>query len=556
MCFKRSLKVLVLAALTSAIAAGTAFAGNLTVYSTSDVHGSLIGWNYFKAEKADVGLAKISTILNEARAHKGKDDAIMYIDAGDIMQGTPVSNYLANHPESWKAGDYPMFAAYRQMGCDAIVLGNHEYTFGIDFLTRAIAKNNNILSANMIDEKTGKTWSKVHPTIVKTVKVDGEKVKVGIIGVTTPAIPNLEAADHYKGFRFEDEVTHAKQCVAALRKQGADVIIIAAHSGVQRSAEDGAENQVAEIAKACPEANLIIAAHNHVAFDTKSGVKAFGGASFAGAVINGVPVIESGKDGKFVGKSDLTLKKVNGKWVVTAAKTENISVKGIVDDAAIEKIAKPVHEKTLADLQTVIGKSTGEFSGKDSALKDSTIVDFVNNVQREIAGTQLSAAAAFNPGAVIPAGNITRQDVAGLYIYENYLCGIEITGAELRKYMEFAAEHYNNGPSYNYDMFQGVDYTIDLTKPTGHKITKLQYKGKNVQDTDTFTMAINDYRMNGGGGYLAAMGYTNGRKPKVVFDSLKLYGDAGQVRNLIEKYIRDHGTISPTVDHNWNVIEK
>ena len=79
MCFKRSLKVLVLAALTSAIAAGTAFAGNLTVYSTSDVHGSLIGWNYFKAEKADVGLAKISTILNEARAHKGKDDAIMYV---------------------------------------------------------------------------------------------------------------------------------------------------------------------------------------------------------------------------------------------------------------------------------------------------------------------------------------------------------------------------------------------------------------------------------------------------------------------------------------------
>jgi 2',3'-cyclic-nucleotide 2'-phosphodiesterase/3'-nucleotidase len=104
-------------------------------------------------------------------------------------------------------------------------------------------------------------------------------------------------------------------------------------------------------------------------------------------------------------------------------------------------------------------------------------------------------------------------------------------------------------------MLQGVDYTIDLTKPVGQRIVKLQYKGKDVKDTDIFTMAINDYRMNGGSGYMAAMGYTNGKKPKVVFDSMRKYGDDGQMRNLMIRYVQEKGTISPSCDHNWNVIK-
>ena len=121
--------------------------------------------------------------------------------------------------------------------------------------------------------------------------------------------------------------------------------------------------------------------------------------------------------------------------------------------------------------------------------------------------------------------------------------------------MEHAASFYGTTPDYNYDMIQGVDYTIDMTKPVGSRITKLQYKGKDVKDTDTFTMAINDYRMNGGSGYMAAMGYTNGKKPKVIFDSMRKYGDDGQMRALMIRYVQEKGTITPTCDHNWNVIK-
>ena len=547
---------MVLAALTAALSAGTAFAGDLTVFSTSDVHGSVIGWNYFTAKPADVGLAKISTIINEARAQKGKDDAILCIDGGDILQGTPLDTYMVQHPSEWKAGQHPMFAAFNKIGYDAIELGNHEFNFGLDYLKKAIGKNKNVLGANVIDDKTGKTWSAVRPYIIKTVKIDGEKVKVGIVGTDTPAIPNFEDPSHFAGLHFESQVPVMQKYVKELKEKGADIIIGVTHSGVPRGDRNASENQVIAIAEACPDLDLLICAHNHVVIDNKSGITGPDGTVYPDSVVNGVPVVESGKDGKFVGKSNLTLHKVDGKWKVEKVTTQAISVKGVADDPAIVEQVKPWHEKTLHHLQTVIGQASDEFSGAESNHQDSAIVDLVNEVQRHYAGTQLSASAAFNTSQNIDKGAITLQEMSGLYIYENYLYGIRINGAELRKYMELAASFYGTTPDYNYDMIQGVDYTIDLNQPVGHRITKLQYQGRDVKDTDTFTMAINDYRMNGGSGYMAAMGYTDGRKPEVVFDSMRKYGDDGQMRALMIQYVKDKGTITPTCDHNWSVSPK
>ncbi len=553
---KRSLKVMVLAVLTAALSAGTAFAGDLTVFSTSDVHGSVIGWDYFKAEPADVGLAKVSTIVNTARAQKGKDDAILCIDGGDILQGTPLDTYMVQHPNEWKAGGHPMFAAYNKIGYDAIELGNHEFNFGLDYLRKAIGRNKNVLGANVIDDKTGKTWDGVRPYLIKTVKIDGENVKVGIVGTDTPAIPNFEDPSHFAGVHFESQVPIMQKYVKELKAKGADIIIGVTHSGVPRGDRNADENQVIAIAEACPELNLLICAHNHVVIDNQSSIEGPDGTVYKDSVINGVPVVESGKDGKFVGKSKLTIHKVDGKWQVEKVTTEAISVKGVKDDPAIVKQVKPWHEKTLTQLQTVIGQAADEFSGAESNHQDSAIVDLVNEVQRHYAGTQLSASASFNTSQNIAKGDITLQELSGLYIYENYLYGIRINGAELRKYMEHAASFYGTTPDYNYDMIQGVDYTIDLNQPVGHRITKLQYQDRDVKDTDSFTMAINDYRMNGGSGYMAAMGYTNGRKPEIVFDSMRKYGDDGQMRALMIQYVKEKGTIVPVCDHNWTVIPK
>lgn len=403
----RTLKVTAIAALTAAITTGTAFAGNLTVFSTSDVHGSVIGWNYFTAKAADVGLAKVSTLINEARGQQTKDDAMLIIDAGDILQGTPLDTYMVQNQDEWQAGDHPMFAAFRTIGYDAITCGNHEFNFGLDYLRKASAKNNNLLGANVIDTKTNKTWQGVKPYVLKTIKIDGEELKVGIIGTVTPAIPNFEAPVHYQGVHFVSQVPVIQQGIKELKKQGADIIIAATHSGVERADRDSAENQVVSIAKACPELSLLICAHNHVVIDNTKGIKAPDGTVYKDAVINGVPIVESGKDGKFVGKSQLTLHKVKGKWTVEKVTTQALSVKGVADDPVITAQVKPWHDKTLKYLQHKVGEADGAFIGAESNHQDSAIVDLINNIQREVAGTQLSAAAAFNTSQNIEKGPIT-----------------------------------------------------------------------------------------------------------------------------------------------------
>ena len=158
-------------------ASATAGRIDLTVYSTSDVHGSVIGWNYFTAKPADVGLAKVSTVIKTDRAKLTKNDDSLIIDAGDILQGTPLDTYMVQHPQEWQT--HPMFDAFKTIGYDAIVTGNHEYNFGLDYLKKAI-KGSTVLAANVIDDKTGKTWAALKPYTIKTVKIDGEKVRVEI----------------------------------------------------------------------------------------------------------------------------------------------------------------------------------------------------------------------------------------------------------------------------------------------------------------------------------------------------------------------------------------
>lgn len=551
---KKSARAAVLAVLTAAIATGTAFAGELTVISTSDIHGSVIGWNYFTAQPADVGLAKVSTIIKAERAQLTADDAMLIVDAGDIVQGTPLDTYMVKNQAEWRAGEHPMFAAFRKIGYDSITCGNHEFNFGLDYLQKAAGKNKNLLGANIIDDKTGKTWAGVKPYVLREVKIDGEKVKVGIIGTVTPAIPNFEAPVHFAGVHFVSQIPVIKECIKELKAKGADIIIATSHSGVERADRDSAENEVVGIAKACPELDLLVCAHNHVVIDGTKSLTGPDGTSYASSVINGVPVVESGKDGKFLGKSVLTINKVNGKWQVTKARTAAVSVKGVADDPEIVAQVKPWHDKTLAYLGQQVGTANGDFIGAESNHQDSAIVDLINKVQRETAGTQLSAAAAFNTAQDIRKGPITLQQLSGLYIYENYLFGIEITGEQLYKYMEHAAAYYGTSPDYNYDMLDGCDYTIDMGRPVGSRITKLEYKGKKVQPNDKFTLAINDYRYNGGSGYMAAMGFDDTHRPKVVYDSIKTLGDDGQVRSLIIDYIQKKGSITPTVDNNWQVV--
>jgi 2',3'-cyclic-nucleotide 2'-phosphodiesterase (5'-nucleotidase family) len=550
----------------SALAGLASESARITILVTSDLHGNILGWDYLTASPADVGLAKVYTLVKQERE---KNPNNILIDNGDILQGTPLDTYYSTINKGWKI--HPMFEVFNAMNYDAIVLGNHEFNYGLDLLQKAIAPSKApILSANTFDIKTAKTWKSVKPYTFKKLKINGAVVTIGIIGLTTNAIPNWENAGNYAGLEFKDQVEILKKVVKEI-KDKVDIIIVASHSGIEIDGQEtiAGENQIAAIAHSCPEVSLIIAGHKHITIDNNNSVRnAKNKIVYDNGIINNIPVIEPNCWGKFLGKAELELAKVDGKWRLVNLTTSNITTKGVAEDAAIITLAKPYHEATVKYLDTKIGTATAEFTVVGGTIQDTPLVDLINKVQRYYGKAQLSAAATFNPQAVIKQGDIKLQHIYSLYIYENYMYTIEITGSQLLKYLEHAARYYkqaipgdatistnNNGlPDYNYDMVAGVDYVIDITKPEGQRIKSLTYNGEPVKVNDSFTLAINNYRANGGGGYMTAIGFRLGDdKSKITFDSMKTYGDDGQVRNLIIRYIKEKRAISPGVSNNWKV---
>ena len=183
----------------------------------------------------------------------------------------------------------------------------------------------------------------------------------------------------------------------------------------------------------------------------------------------------------------------------------------------------------------------------------------------------LASSANFNAAATITAGPITRNSMYSLYIYENYLYTIKINDDQLKKYLEYSARintakpgdtafsvggPANSIPSYNYDIVEGVTYTINAAKPAGERIEQLRYKNQPVQPTAIFNFALNNYRYNGGGGFMAAMGFDANHPATVLYDSQKAFGDDGQIRNLIMNYIIINRTVVPEYENNPQIVAR
>lgn len=525
----------------------------ISVVATSDLHGNIYPYDYFTTKASDLGLAKVSTYVKSLRK---TNPNVMVIDNGDNIQGTPLVTYY-NLIDT--KSEYPMMKVMGEIGYDTWTLGNHEFNYGLDTLGRIIkdAKTNSIkvLSANIYKDD-GSNF--VEPYYIKDFKVNGNTVKVAVIGMTTKTVPSWEDPAHYKGLKFIDLVDEAKKWVPIVKDKGADVVILAAHSGMEGPADTIPENQIKAVATQVSGIDAIVAGHAHSLINDMT-LKNPDGKT--------VPVVEPGKYGQYVSKVDIA---VGADGKVLSVTADNVKMdSSIAADAEItEKTAKPYQDATLQYVKTKIGTSTGEYTGDGQTLGPTAIMELINKVQMEAAGTQLSIAAPLSASARIPKGDITIQDIMSVYIYENFLYGVKMTGKQIKDWMEWSVRYYKqvssptepvvqdadlNIPDYNLDQLYGATYDVDLTQPVGSRIKNLMYNGKPIKDTDVFTVAINNYRYNGGGGFMKAAGISNTNPSLVVYDSAKALGDDGQVRNLMIKYVQDHKTITPTVTENWKI---
>ena len=530
-------------------------ASTVEILATSDLHGNIYPYDYFTGATVNQGLAKVSTYVNQERL---SNPNLMLIDNGDTIQGTPLATYYATVD---KTSPNPMLKAMAAMHYDTWTLGNHEFNFGLDMLDKVTTEAEDggihVLSANTY-KGDGDNNNLVEPYYIKTVHTDNGDIKVGILGLTTKCIPSWEGPANYQDLHFNDLVSEANKWVPIMKTAGADIVVAAIHSGEEGSSDVIPENQIKAVAQGVNGIDAIVAGHTHAVIPQHDYTSPDG---------EKVIVTEPGKWGQYVSKLQFSVKLDNGKWSVVNQSAQAVPMdSSIAPDSSITTLAQLNQDATLAYLGTKIGTATGVYSGADQLTAETAIMDLINKVQQQESSAQLSIAAPLSSSALIPQGDVTIKDISSVYIYENFLYSINMTGAQLKKWLEYSARYYKqvSGPSdpitkdttlniadYNLDQLYGANYTIDLTQPAGSRIKDLTYNGNAVQDADVFSVAINNYRYNGGGGFMAAAGLTPGEG--AIYDSMKTLGDAGQVRNLLIKYVQDQQTITPTVANNWSI---
>ncbi|MBC8060411.1 MAG: 5'-nucleotidase C-terminal domain-containing protein, partial [Clostridiaceae bacterium] len=550
---------------TDVVKVGATTDAKISVIGTSDLHGAIFPLDYNTGLAANIGLAKVSTYVESVRA---TNPNTMLIDNGDTIQGTPLAYY---YNKINTTSEYPMMKVMGAMKYDTWTLGNHEFNYGLATLNRIIGdatkENIAVLSANTY-KSNGAGF--VKPYIIKSFIVNGKTIKVAILGLTTKTIPNWEDPAHYADLHFNDLVLEAQKWVPIIKAAGADVVIASIHSGIKGASDTIPENQVDEVAKKVSSIDAILCGHTHTG-------KTYTYTNPDGKV---VPVVQPKNGDGVFSQIDINIDAKGGFTGVTAF---NVTLPAnSIADPSILALAQPYQDATLAYTKTVIGQSTAVFEGTKQLTEPSSIMELVNKVQANAAGTQLSIAAPLSLTAKVPKGDVKRQDIMGIYVYENYLFGLKMTGSQLKNWLEWSVRYYKqvvnssdpivkdsllNIADYNLDQLYGATYDIDLTQPackvdsngkviTQNRIKNLKINGVLVKDTDSLKVAINNYRYNGGGGFMVAAGFVPGSQATIAatfYDSGKTLGDDGQVRNMMFKYVQDKKTISPTNSNNWKI---
>ncbi|MFZ0821902.1 MAG: 5'-nucleotidase C-terminal domain-containing protein [Candidatus Acidiferrales bacterium] len=516
---------------------GAAAHVHIVLLGTTDIHGNVLPEDYYANRTANRGLAKIETLVKQVRA---SEPNVLLLDSGDIIEGTPLAYYFARKDTSLPN---PTIAAMNAMGYDAAACGNHEFNFGLDVLWKAKREAKfPILAANVKQDYINGV-EHFGSFIIK--KIGG--VRVGIVGFVTPGIPRWEIPAHYKGYEFEQIVESAKKVIPEVRKQ-ADLVVVIAHSGLgadpaanqQAGSDDiSGENVMLAVAEQVPGIDVIFFGHTH--------------REVGQMVVNGALMAQARNWGQSLARADVEMERdASGGWRVKEKHSAVIPVSdATAADPEILKVAQPYETATQKYLDTPIATSAQEMHGDISRYQDDPLVDLIHQVQLEAGHADVSLATMFYPALKIPAGPVTVRQLAGLYIYENTLYVVEMTGAQIKEALEHAASFFPQWPfdsskplqmpGYNADSAEGVSYVMDLTRPVGDRIRNLTRQGKPLDMAAKLRVAINNYRYTGGGHY-------------DVFKGLPIvYRSPEEVRELIIDYVSRTRTVPTTSDGNWSI---
>lgn len=581
------------------------FKVDLRILGTTDIHTHLYNYDYYKDAPTDeFGFAKTATLIKKAKAESKNS---LLFDNGDLIQGNPLGDYKAKVDVLEDGEVHPVFEALGLLGYDAATVGNHEFNYGLDYLDEVLDDAPMpYVNANVFKDDGDKdpsndvNYFKPYQILNKKVTDRTGKtqvIKVGVIGAVAPQITLWDKANLEGKVITKDIVKSVEANIPKMKAEGADLIIVLAHSGMGDATYKEMEEDAAYDLTKVEGVDAILSGHNHKLFP--GDFKDLPGVDPAKGTVNGVPFVMPGNWGNNLGVMDLVVEKVKGKWIVTDSKnslqpifkTVDKKIISLVDaDEAVLEAVKEDHEGTVNYVRQPVGTTTADIHSYFALVQDDPSIQIVTNaqkwyVEKQLAGTKdeglpiLSAGAPFKAGGrngasyytYIPAGTIAIKNVADLYLYPNTVATVKVTGADVKEWLEMSAGQFNqidvnkageqplvnnDFPTYNYDVIDGVSYDIDVTEPakydlkgnlvngSANRIKNLEYNGQPIDPKQEFIVATNNYRASG-----AFPGVRNNT-------GVTMYPDEN--RQAIIDYILATGTINPSADQNWQfaAVEK
>ena len=555
----------------------------LKFIETTDVHGMFFPTNYTTGKAVGGSMARVSSYVKSQRATYGNN--LILLDNGDILQGQP-TNYYWNFIDTQDENIAASVVNY--MGYDAQTFGNHDIETGhncYDKWNREVKCP--ILAANMINAETGNPYTNPYKIIER------EGVKIAILGMTTPAVPNWLSESLWSGIRFEEMVSCTRKWVKTIKeKENPDLIIGLFHSGLKGGItnDEYDENATLAVALRVHGLDAIFYGHDHLSnfgfirqYEEKTDDYPFyfitkdGGPSSAVSLskTDSVLIVNPGSNAYNVGEATITLTMQNNKVVSKKITGQLVSMKSMpIDEEYMNYFADDIRR-----LQEYTTKKIGTFESSmnmgDAFFGSSAFIDFIHNNQMKTTGADISFTGPLAINTTINAGTVTTADMFNLYKFENTLYVIQMTGAEIKNYLEMSYGQWtnqmkssddhillfddknnerNNGFKNfygNFDSAAGIDYTVDVTKPEGQKVNILKMSnGQPFDTTKMYKVAINSYRGNGGGELL-----TKGAGiPKEELKSRIISRSELGQRHYLTEEIRKQGSVNPKPNNNWRFI--
>ena len=533
---------------------------NLKFIETSDVHGCFFPYDFINRKPKAGSLARVSTYLKQLRKQYGNN--LILLDNGDILQGQPVS-YYSNYVDTVHtniAADVVNYLNY-----DAQTIGNHDVETGHRVYDKWIkATHCPILGANVINKRTEEPYLKPY-TIIKR---DG--VRIAVIGLLTPAIPNWLSENLWSGLRFDEMVSTARKWMRIVKeKEKADLIIGLFHSG-----KDGGivtptyqEDASLAVAKEVPGFDIVFYGHDHTRYKgTVTNTKG-----------NTVLCLDPANNAMSVAEAELQLEKKDGKWTVKHKDGKLVDVTSLPIDSDFVNHFKSFNETVKNYADQVIGTFENTISTRDSYFGNSAFNDLILNLELSISKADIAFNAPVSFDVAIKKGPVRVADMFNLYKYENQLFVMRLKGEEIRKALEMSYDLWVNTMttpddhlllldnqtlgdqqrlgfknfSFNFDSAAGIDYEVDVTKPDGQKLKILQMSnGKPFDENKFYNVAVNSYRANGGGELL-----THGAGiPKDSLNKRIIWRSEYDLRHYLMQEIKRIGRLNPQPNHNWRLV--